>query len=127
MQKPPPWFEQSIEQIIGNLLRTGVIIAAIVVLAGGVLYLDRHGLGHPDYHTFQVQPDGLTTLSGIFHEAVSLRGRGIIQLGLLLLVLTPVPRVIVSAVAFMIERDWMYVAMTLFVLMVLLFSLLKVH
>ena len=37
------WNDQRIEIIIGALLRTGVLLAASVVLFGGVLYLARHG------------------------------------------------------------------------------------
>jgi len=43
---------------------------------------------------------------------------------MLLLILTPVARVGFSVVAFVVERDRMYVAMTLVVLAVLLYSLL---
>jgi uncharacterized membrane protein len=45
------------------------------------------------------------------------------QLGLLLLIATPIARVMFSAVAFAMERDRMYVGFTLIVLAVLLYSL----
>ena len=51
------------------------------------------------------------------------RGRGLIQLGVLLLIATPVARVVFSAWAFARQRDWTYVLVTLFVLAVLLFGL----
>ncbi len=57
-------------------------------------------------------------------EARSFSGRGIIQLGLLLLVATPVARVIFSVAAFALQQDWIYVVITLIVLAVLGFSLL---
>jgi uncharacterized membrane protein len=56
-------------------------------------------------------------------EALSFSGRGIIQFGLLLLIATPVMRVAFAVVAFMIQRDRIYVGVTLIVLSVLLFSL----
>jgi uncharacterized membrane protein len=52
-----------------------------------------------------------------------LRGRSIIQFGLLLLIATPVARVLISAVAFALQRDRTYVLITLAVLGVLLLSL----
>ncbi len=52
------------------------------------------------------------------------RGQGLIQLGLLLLIATPIARVALSVVGFAIERDRMYVAFTLIVLAILLYSLL---
>jgi uncharacterized membrane protein len=48
---------------------------------------------------------------------------GLIQFGLLLLIATPAARVVFSVAGFAIERDWMYVAITLLVLLTLLYSL----
>lgn len=115
-----------LEQIIGNLLRVGVFSAAAVVLAGAVLYLLRYGAALPDYRVFRGEPADLRSLSGIFADVGALRGRGVIQLGLLLLVATPVARVIFSLVAFALEKDRIYVVVTSIVLAVLLYSLLVV-
>lgn len=125
MEKPNRWTDYRMEQIIGNLLRVGVVLAAAVVFVGGVMYLVQHGSAAPDYHTFHAVPDNLRSLPGIMHEAMALQSRGIIQFGLLLLVLTPVSRVAFSAIGFLEERDRMYVIITLIVLSVLLFSLLR--
>lgn len=125
MEKPNRWTDYRMEQIIGNLLRVGVVLAAAVVFVGGVMYLVQHGSAAPDYYTFHAVPDNLRSLPGIMHEAMALQSRGIIQFGLLLLVLTPVSRVAFSAIGFLEERDRMYVIITLIVLSVLLFSLLR--
>lgn len=117
------WSDQKIETIIGNLLRVGVSISAVVVAFGGLLFLMRHGATHPNYHTFQGEPGELRGLHGIIHTAFALQGRGMIQLGLLLLIATPVVRVIFSIWAFAAERDRMYVGFTIIVLAVLLYSL----
>jgi uncharacterized membrane protein len=120
MQK---WTDQYVEELIGNLLQTGVIVASAVVLLGGTIYLTRHGLSKPQYHVFVGEPTDLRTLSGIVRDALTLRGRGIIQLGLLLLIATPVARVAFSVAAFAIQRDRLYVVVTLMVLAILLYSL----
>jgi uncharacterized membrane protein len=125
MQKLTRWTDLELEQIIGNLLRAGVVLAAIVVFAGGVAYLLDHGFEHPEYHTFHGEEGNLKSIGGIVHQALALRSRGIIQLGLLLLVLTPISRVAFSAVGFLMEGDRMYVVITLIVLAVLLFSLFR--
>src|SRR6516162_5344477 len=117
------WDDQKIEIIIGTLLRTGVTVAAVVVLIGAGVYLWRHGFEVIQYNRFSGEPEDLKTLSGILHGAVGMSGRAIIQLGLLLLIATPVARVAFSAVAFAIERDILYVWITLIVLGVLLYSL----
>ncbi len=119
--------DERAEQAIGNLLRTGVILAAIVVLAGGLLYLARHGATRPDYRVFRGESPDLRHISGIVHDALAFDARGLIQLGLLLLIATPVARVAFSVAAFAFERDWMYVGVTLIVLVLLLYSLSGGH
>src|SRR6266481_3120182 len=119
--------EQRMDEIMGRLLRTGVILAAAFVLAGGVVFLVRHPEPVTNYRVFQGEPEELRTVSGIFHEAMALRGRGLIQLGLLILMATPIARVAFSVVAFLCQRDWKYVVVTLIVLGLLLYSLLGGH
>src|SRR5579864_6855459 len=84
---------EKMDSIVGNLLRAGVVLSGAIVLAGGLIYLARHGNDAPGYYVFRGEPADLRGLRGIFHDALSLRGRGIIQLGLLLLIATPVARV----------------------------------
>jgi uncharacterized membrane protein len=117
------WNDQRIEVIIGALLRTGVMLAATVVLFGAVVYLARHGSEVPNYTVFHGEPENLKSVSAILHGALGMSGSAIIQLGLLLLIATPVARVLFSAIAFAIERDYMYVFITLVVLAILLYSL----
>ena len=121
------WTDQNVEGWIGNLLRVGVTLAAAVVLLGGGIYLARHGRESPQYHVFRGEPTDLRTISGIVKEALAFQGRGLIQLGLLLLIATPVARVAFSVAAFAIERDWLYVVVTLIVLAVLVYSLTGGH
>jgi uncharacterized membrane protein len=115
--------DKRMDEIIGRLLQAGVILSALFVLAGGAVYVARHPEPVTDYRVFQGEPEELRTVSGIFHEAVSLRGRGLIQLGLLLLIATPIARVAFSAVAFLYQRDWTYVVVTLIVLGLLVYGL----
>jgi uncharacterized membrane protein len=120
------WGDVQVEQLLGNLLRAGVLLAAAVVLLGGVVYLARHGgERRPDLRKFRedAQPAELRSPTGIVGEALEFRGRALVQLGLLLLIATPVARVAFSVFAFLLERDLTYVALTLIVLGVLLYSL----
>jgi len=112
--------------VVGNLLRAGVILAAVVVFIGGVLYLVKYGTAEPHYKTFQqgvVPAPEFCTPSGIIEAAIGLHPRGIVALGLLLLIATPVARVVFTIFAFWMEKDYTYVAVTVVVLSVLLFSL----
>lgn len=116
--------DQRMEMIIGHLLRTGVLLAAGVVLLGAVMYLARNSRFRPVYHDFHGEPSELRTLSGIVHGALKGQKTALIQLGLVLLIATPIVRVVFSAIAFGFERDSLYVVITLIVLAVLLFSLI---
>jgi uncharacterized membrane protein len=118
------WTDRTIEDTVGILLRTGVSLSAALVLAGGVIYLAHHGRSSADYRIFRGEPTDLRTLSGIFREAFRLRGQGIVQLGLLLLIATPVARVAFSIWGFAEEHDRMYMVFTAIVLIILLYSLL---
>jgi uncharacterized membrane protein len=119
------WTDEEFDTLLGNVLRAGVLVAAAVVLCGGVVYLLRHGHDVPDYRVFRGEPSDLRFVSGIVSDARSLSGRGLIQLGLLLLVATPIARVVLSVVGFLKQRNWMYVAFTLVVLMLLTYSLIQ--
>ena len=122
--QPQSWDDHRIEVILGNLLRSGVLFSAAVVLSGASVYLFHHAHEPADYRIFRGEPPEFRTIAGVIHSAVHGRGRGLIQLGLLLLIATPIARVAFSIVGFGIERDRMYVAFTLIVLAILLYSLL---
>jgi len=116
--------DQRIERLLGELLRYGVLLSAAVVTIGGAVYLHHHGDEAAAYRSFgDGTPPDLRSPRMVISEAVHGRGRALVQLGLLLLIATPVARVAFSALGFARQRDWTYVAMTLFVLVVLLFSL----
>lgn len=116
--------DQQLETMLGILLRSGVIAAATIVLTGGIIYLIRHGAEIPHYGIFLGEPEDFRRLSGIVKSTLSLRGRGIIQIGFLILIATPVARVVFSVFAFALQRDRVYVIITLVVLAVLAFSLM---
>lgn len=111
------------DQFLGNLLRLGVLLATAVVMAGGVLYLARHGFEIADRRVFRGQPDELRSIGGIVAGTIAGRAVAIVQLGLLLLIATPVARVALSLVAFVLQRDRVYVLVTTIVLALLIFSL----
>jgi uncharacterized membrane protein len=115
--------DQRMDQIMAVLLRSGVSLAAGLVFIGGIVYLSRHDLPAINYRVFEGEPQELRTVSGILREAATFHGRGLIQLGLLVLIATPVARVLFSVLAFVYEKDWTYVAITMIVLALLCYSL----
>jgi uncharacterized membrane protein len=106
-----------LEQIVGNLLRAGVVLAAAVVLAGGVWYLADQGGTVEDYHSFHGAPGTMPWTQGLTAPLAT------IQIGLLLLIATPIARVVFSIAAFGLEGDRLYVGITLVVLAILTYSL----
>lgn len=115
--------EQQFEQLLSNLLKYGVLIASTVVLVGGTLYLLRHGSEPVDYGFFQGVPSKLCSPTSVVTAALSGSYSGIIQLGLLLLVATPIVRVVISLLAFLKRREYIFSAISLFVLTALIYSL----
>lgn len=124
MRSPSRWSDQHVEQLMGRLLQTGVIISALIVAVGGAGYLANHGADPIDHRAFQGEPSRFTTVTGIITHAANLHARGLIQFGLLLLIATPIARVAFSAIAFVRQRDKTYTVLTLIVLAVLTLSLL---
>jgi uncharacterized membrane protein len=116
--------DRQVDRIIGALLRYGVLLSAAVVAAGGIWYLIQYGTSPPGYHVFRGEPEYLRHLRGIVSGIPGFHCRRMIQLGLVLLIATPVARVAFSVVAFVLQQDRTYVAITLIVLGVLLFSLM---
>jgi uncharacterized membrane protein len=117
------WSDERVDNIMGNLLRAGVVMAATVVLAGAIVYLMRSSAAPVAYSRFQGQPASLRTVGGIVAGVLSLDSRSIIQLGLVLLIATPIARVLFALIAFTLQGDRKYMLISGIVLAVLIASL----
>lgn len=111
--------------IIGKFIITFVIIAAVVASLGGVLYLWQNGHETINYHLFQGEPKMYTSFSGILDAAFSFSAKGIIQLGILLLVLGQVGRVFLTLCLFVKEKDYFFSFSSLFIFVIMVVSLLS--
>ena len=118
-----PLSDEKLAQFIGALLRAGVLLAAGVVLLGAVFYLAQRGFSPPRYHVFRGEPADLRSISGVMKDLFSFRPAALIQFGVLLLIATPIARVLFSLFAFFREGDGTYVFVTLLVFSLLIFSL----
>ena len=118
------WTDEQFDTVLAHVLRAGVVLSAAVVAVGAVVFLAAHGFESPAYHVFRGEPSSLRSVGGIVGEARHLHGRGLIQLGLLLLIATPIARVVFSVLGFARQRDWLYVGITVAVLTLLTYSLL---
>ena len=118
------WGDYQIEVVVGHLLRYGVMLSAAIVFLGACIYISRHAHEPANYHIFRGEPSEFRTVPGVIQSVHNGRGRGWIQLGLLLLIATPIARVAFCIVGFAFERDRMYVVFTVIVLGVLLYSVI---
>ena len=117
------WTDHQVDQVIGRLLQVGVLLATVVVVVGAVGLLRGHG-GPVDHRLFIGAAPELRSLGSIVRLAVAGRADAITQLGLVLLIATPIARVALSLGAFVIQRDRLYVGLTALVLALLLWGLI---
>ncbi|NAW51843.1 DUF1634 domain-containing protein [Elizabethkingia argentiflava] len=118
------WKDQDIQLLVGKILRAGVSIASLIVLVGGIMYLISYG-GEtlPDYSIFKGESIGYTNLSGIFLGVFDLKAVAVIQLGVVALLATPIFRVFFSLIGFLLEKDRLYIVITVMVLGIIFFSI----
>jgi uncharacterized membrane protein len=121
VEQPP------VERSIAALLRVSILAAGAVVIAGACLYLARHGADRPDYHSFTGEPPELRSVGRLFGALGALDGRSIIQLGVVMLIATPIARVAFSIAAFTHAGERRCAAAAAVVLAILIYSLLGAH
>ncbi len=120
---PHPFNDQRMEIMMGRLLQAGVLLASTIVLLGGILYLKANASHPANFRTFTSEPANLRHPVQMMHLLTQGNPAAIIQLGILLLIATPIARVLFAIIGFAIERDRLYVAVSVTVLAVLLFGI----
>lgn len=112
--------------LLSRTLRWGVGVSCVVAFVGGLLYLLHCG-NEPfclaDYRQFSyatAADPSYTSLPAILGGFLDFTPVGWIQTGVLLLILTPILRVVLSFFSFVEERDWLYAAITAVVLAVII-------
>lgn len=108
-----------LETIVAYVLRYGVLISFAIMLVGSALLFAEGG------QNTGVRLNGAAIPQdpgAVLVSASHLDPRGIIDVGLMFLIATPVLRVAVSVIGFLMEEDFVYTAATLFVLTMLLAS-----
>ena len=105
--------QRNLDHTIHKLLIIGLILSTSLMLIG--LFLDLV--------LQRVVPTSVPDLGEVFTRVIYFRPSGFLALGLLVLIATPVLRVIGSIIAFIYERDWRYAGITFVVLLVVIFSI----
>ncbi|MBS1664564.1 MAG: DUF1634 domain-containing protein [Bacteroidetes bacterium] len=116
--------DEGIEKLIGIQLRAGVVAASLIVLTGGVMYFLRmKHLPMPQYGHFEGRDEGLNVFKEVWAGVMRGDAGSVIDLGLVVLMATPVLRILFSLVGFVVEKDRLYVMITFVVLLILSFSI----
>jgi uncharacterized membrane protein len=117
--------DEQLELPMSRLLQGGVVVSSLIMIIGGAIYLMRHTSEHPDYKMFHGVEPAFRSIGGILQRVREGSGRGLIQLGVLCMIATPVMRVAFAIYAFARERDKLYVGISTIVLALLLYGLVK--
>lgn len=112
-----------VNKVLAVLLRAGVILSMVIVLIGGLVYLIKHNGVWVDYSVFKPELNSLSSIGGIFKGVLTLKGDAIVQFGILLLIFTPIARIIFAMISFFVERDYLYLFIGLIILAIISVSL----
>lgn len=116
--------EKDFQTIIGNLLRYGVWISLSVAFIGGIVYILHNGNQIEDYSVFKENDRNIfEVIAAIYNGAIQGNGESLIFTGIILLFLTPVLRVLLSLFSFLLEKDYLYVGITLIVILIIITSI----
>lgn len=121
--------QETMTTVVGNVLRYGVLISAIIIVFGMLELIAASGnsdvLGSIAYNSDRVPHGNFdVSLSGLLGGLTGLQPYSLIELGAIVLIATPVSRVLISVFLFAAEGDKLYVVVTAVVLSLLLFSML---
>ncbi|WP_195573816.1 DUF1634 domain-containing protein [Paenibacillus sp. 1001270B_150601_E10] len=106
---------EDVELLVSKVIRVSVLISSGGIVCGLILFVITGQSGYPG----DMYP---TTLSTVVRGVLQLKPYGVMAAGLLLLILTPVIRVAVSILVFIKEKDWLYIAITAAVFVILIVS-----
>lgn len=118
--------DTDIQSIIGWVLRIGVFLSIGICVIGAAVYLVAHGHEIANYGRFNGVPASVQ-MGELIKSVGALKGRAIIQAGIVLLIATPIMRVLFSAIGFAAEKDYLYTGITILVLVIIFISMLSGH
>ena len=119
--------DTDIELAISKVLRYGVYIAMFFAIIGGSVYIYRHGkepVGNQYAHYVEKDDDFFDYVHKMFVGIFDGKGREIITLGIIVLLVTPTVRIVFSLFGYALEKDKMYMVITLIVLAIIAISVM---
>lgn len=117
--------DKEMELSIARMLRFGVILSAVLVSLGGIVYLRHPLLTAPAYGHFVLESGPLRRIPAVLRGTLHLDAKSIIEFGILLLIATPILRVGFCIAGFVRQKDRLYVLISTSVLLILIYSLIQ--
>src|SRR5579864_5154725 len=108
-RRAEPLTDDRLARVLAAFLRAGVVLAAAIAAAGGIVFLRTSASDLPQFGEFRGAQSSISTIARTLQAARSGDGEALIQIGILALIATPVTRVLVSLFGFVRERNWTYV------------------
>lgn len=115
--------DKDIQVVLGTLLRAGVIISMSIVLIGGIVFLIHNKGIITDYKVFKPELSKFSSIAAIFRGLSTFHGDAIVQFGILMLIFTPIARIVFAIFSFFLERDYLYVLIGFIILAIITISL----
>lgn len=114
--------DKNMQHTLANVLRIGVWLATATIALGGIVFL--HSKAHTKivFDVFKPHDATYISVATILSGLKVADGLAIVQLGIFLLILTPVVRVLFAVVGFLKEKDYLYVAIGTLVLLIIFLS-----
>ena len=109
---------------VGNLLRLGVILSVTTSIIG-FIKLFTEGFEMPkSYKLLNTATTSEKVWGQFWHSLLNLEGLAIIQLGILMLIFTPLMRIVFALIGYFKEKDYTYVIISFIVLTIMVISFL---
>lgn len=116
--------DEKMAGVISMLLISGLVASLLLVIAGAVIFISTNAHMTTNYKVFSGEPADLRAIDSVVKDAFRGDLRAIMQLGVVVLIGTPVARVAFSVITFAMEKDFKYVVFSSLVLAGLLYSLI---
>lgn len=114
--------DADLNRSVGNLLRLGVILSVATSLIG-FIKLFSEGFQMPKKYKLLDMGSSSEKVWGQFWDSLCKgEGMAIIQLGILLLIFTPLMRIIFALIGYLKEKDYVYVIISSIVLAIMAIS-----
>lgn len=121
MESAKKFGEKDMQILVGNILRIGVLLAMIVVIAGLALFIYANGSNKAQYGTFV--EGGHAGMAALWSGIKAGNANAIIELGVILLIATPIARILFALIGFWLEKDRLYMIISLIILCVMAVSI----